>query len=73
MVDMAKLVGYAMLSAEKNSVNEGHLAKAMCEFCGKKFGSIKEAQKCETGHLNDLIRKELAEQISRELKLQYGK
>lgn len=60
---MAKLVGYAMLSVDKSSVNEGHLAKAMCEFCGKKFGSIKEAQKCEAEHLNDLIRKELAEQI----------
>ena len=68
---MAKLVGYALLSAEKNSVAEGHLVKAMCEFCRRKFGSIKEAQKCETGHLNDLIRKDLTEQISRELKLQY--
>lgn len=70
---MAKLVGYAMLSTEKSSVIEGHLVKAMCEFCGRKFGSVKEAQKCETEHLNNLIRKDLTEQISRELKLQYGK
>lgn len=70
---MAKLVGYAMLSVDRNSINEGHLAKAMCEFCGKKFGSIKEAQKCEAEHLNNLIRKDLTEQLSRELKLQYGK
>ena len=34
---MAKLVGYAMMSANKNAIDEGHLAKAMCEFCGKKF------------------------------------
>lgn len=56
---MAKLVGYAMMSTNKNAVDEGHLAKAMCEFCGKKFGSIEEARKCETKHLNDVIRKEL--------------
>ena len=56
---MAKLVGYAMMFANKNSIDDGHLVKAMCEFCGKKFGSVEEAKKCETSHLNDLIRKEL--------------
>ena len=64
---MAKLVGYAMLSVEKNAISEGHLAKAMCEFCGRQFGSIKDAQKCETGHLNDLIRKDLTDQIKTHL------
>ena len=61
--NMAKLVGYAMMSANKNAVNEGHLVKAMCEFCGKKFGSIEEARKCETKHINDAIRKDLNEQL----------
>lgn len=58
---MAKLVGYAMMSAaNKNAIDDGGcLVKAMCGFCGRKFGSIEEARKCETKHLNDLIRKEL--------------
>lgn len=60
---MAKLVGYAMMSANRNSINDGHLVKAMCEFCGRKFGSIEEAKKCETKHLNDAIRKSLNEAI----------
>lgn len=54
---MAKLVGYAMMSANKNAIDNGLLVKAMCEFCGRKFGSVEEAKKCETKHLNDLIRK----------------
>lgn len=56
---MANLVRYAMKSANKNAINEGHLVKATCGFCGRKFGSIEEAKKCKTKHLNDLIRKEL--------------
>lgn len=60
---MAKLIGYAMMSANKNAVDNGHLVKAMCEFCGRKFGSIEEAKKCETKHLNDLIRKTLNEHL----------
>lgn len=60
---MAKLVGYAMMSANKNSIDRGHLVKAMCEFCGRKFGSIEEARKCETNHFNDVIRKDLNEAI----------
>lgn len=60
---MAKLVGYAMMSTDKNAINNGHLVKAMCEFCGRKFGSIEEAKKCETKHLNYLIRKDLNEQL----------
>ena len=52
---MAKLVGYAMMSANKNAIGDGgHLVKAMCGFCGRKFGSK---------HLNDLIRKDLNEQF----------
>lgn len=60
---MAKLVGYAMMSANRNAIDEGHLAKAMCGFCGRKFSSIEEAKKCETKHLNDLIRKELKDHL----------
>lgn len=60
---MAKSVGYAMMSANKNSIDNGHLVKAMCEFCGRKFGSIEEARKCETNHFNDVIRKDLNEAI----------
>ena len=60
---MAKLVGYAMMFTDKNSINDGHLVKAMCGFCGRKFGSIEEARKCETKHLNDVIRKDLNEQL----------
>lgn len=60
---MAKLIGYAMMSANKNVVDNGHLVKAMCEFCGKKFGSIEEAKKCEIKHFNDLIGKDLNKQL----------
>ena len=60
---MPKLVGYAMMSANKNAIDEGHLVKAMCGFCGRKFGSIEEVRKCETKHLNDLIRKDLNEEL----------
>ena len=60
---MAKLVGYAMMSANKNAIDEGHLVKAMCGFCGRKFGSIEEAKKCETKHFNDLIRRDLKDLI----------
>lgn len=51
------------MSADKNAIDDGHLAKAMCEFCGRKFGSIEEARKCETKHLNDVIRKDLKKQF----------
>lgn len=64
---MAKLVGYAMMSANKNAIDDcGHLIKAMCGFCGRKFGSIEEAEKCETKHLNDLIRKDLNNKLKYE-------
>lgn len=46
-----------MISASKNAKGNGHLVKAMCEFCGKKFGSIEEAKKCETNHFNDGMEK----------------
>lgn len=64
---MAKLVGYAMMSANKNTIDEGHLIKAVCEFCGRKFGSIEEARKCETKHLQDVIRKDLNEELKQSI------
>lgn len=51
MTYMAKLISYGILSTNKNSVNIGHLVKAQCEFCGRKFGSIEGAKKCEYEHL----------------------
>lgn len=57
--DMTKLIGYAMASANKNAIDNGHLVKAMCEFCGRKFSSIEDARKCETKHINDAIIKNL--------------
>lgn len=64
---MAKLIGYAMMSANTNAIDEGHLVKAMCEFCGRKFGSVEEAKKCEIKHFNDLIRKDLNEELKQSI------
>ena len=56
------------MSANKNAIGDGgYLAKAMCGFCGRKFGSIEEARKCETKHLNDLIRKDLNEELKQSI------
>ena len=60
---MAKLVGYAMMSANKNGTDDGHLVKAICEFCGRKFGSIEAARKCEIKHFNNMIKKDLNEYL----------
>lgn len=54
---MAKLIAYGLLSTNNNAL-AGNLVKAMCEFCGKKFGSVKEAKQCEKKHINEFIRKE---------------
>lgn len=51
---MPQLIGYAILNSSNNSI-EGHLVKAQCFYCKKKFGSIQEARRCEAEH----IRKEL--------------
>ena len=57
-----------MLSTNNNAM-AGNLVKAQCEICGRKFGSIEEARKCETGHIskaiNDLLEGELNERIER--------
>lgn len=66
---MAKLVGYAMMSANKNAIDDdGYSVKAMCVFCGRKYGSIEEAKICESKHLNDLIRKDLNNELNSNFK-----
>lgn len=55
---MAKLLKYSKMPIIKNSVDDGCLVKATYEFCGKKFGSVEEAKKCESKHINRLIRGE---------------
>ena len=57
---MPKLIGYMTMSvAGANGTNDGYLVKAVCSFCGKKYGSLEEARKCETRCLNALIRQDL--------------
>lgn len=63
---MAKLIGYGLMSMANNSLG-GHLSKAQCEFCGAKFGSLDEAKKCETRHVNEMIRG-LSSEIHKKLK-----
>lgn len=63
---MPKLVGYALMSTDKNAIDSGYLVKAMCVFCGKKFGSIEAARKCESEHINNLIRNDLMNAIQKE-------
>lgn len=48
---MAELVAYGMLSATPNAL-AGNLVKAQCCFCGRKYGSVEEAKKCEVEHFN---------------------
>lgn len=61
---MPKLIGYmAMSVAGANGTNDGHLVKAVCSFCGEKYGSLEEARKCEERCLNALIRPELTKSL----------
>lgn len=54
---MPELIGYIATSiAGANCTDDGHLVKAVCRFCGKKYGSLEEARKCEARCLNALIR-----------------
>ena len=52
---MAHLVAYAQMSTNKNALSVGNLAKAQCDFCGCKFGSLDEAKRCEEKHIRNLI------------------
>lgn len=53
---MAHLIAYAQMSTTDNSI-AGNLVKAQCDLCGKKFGSLEEAKKCEAGHIESCIAK----------------
>ena len=51
---MAHLIGYAQLSTTDNAI-VGNLVKAQCDLCGKKYGSLAEAKKCEARHIERSI------------------
>lgn len=51
---MAHLIGYAQLSTTDNFI-AGHSVKAQCDLCGKKYGSLEEAKKCEARHIERSI------------------
>ena len=53
---MPILISYGMLSTDKNEL-AGHLVKAQCMFCGKKYGSAEEAKRCEAQHINEILKK----------------
>ena len=61
---MAELVSYGMMSTTSNAL-AGNLVKAQCDFCGRKYGSVEEANKCESKHINDELDKPLDELIRR--------
>ena len=46
---MPHLIGCAQMSTDNTIATT--LVKAQCDFCGKKFGSIEEARRCENQHL----------------------
>ena len=62
---MAHLVAYAQMSTTANAL-ACNLVKAQCDFCGNKFGSLKEAEECEAKHLRDLIENPVKEALKRE-------
>ena len=51
---MAHLIAYAQMSTTKNAL-AGNLIKAQCDFCGRKFGSLEEANECQAKHIRDSI------------------
>ena len=55
---MAHLVKYGLLSTAENGL-AGNLVKAQCDICGRKFGSLEEARKCERNHIQCDITKAL--------------
>lgn len=63
---MAHLVKYAQLSLMTNSI-AGNLVKAQCDFCGRKFGSMEEAEECERNHIKSHIRKELQDELKKSI------
>ena len=63
---MPHLVAYAQHSTTSNAL-AGTLVKAQCDFCGKKFGSLEDARKCEIKHLQDYIRKPLQDELKKSI------
>ena len=59
---MPNLVKYGMMSTEKNGLG-GYLVKAQCCICGAKYGSVKEAKKCEKECFNKIIQKDLFKEL----------
>ena len=51
---MAHLIAYGQMSTTDNSIT-GNLAKAQCDLCGKKYGSLEEAKQCESKHIERSI------------------
>lgn len=51
---MPHLIAYAQMSTTENAL-AGNLVKCQCDLCGRKFGSIEEAKKCEKKHIRDFI------------------
>ncbi len=45
---MPHLIAYGMINSTSN------LVKAQCDICGRKYGSVEEAKKCEMSHFNGL-------------------
>lgn len=63
---MAHLIAYAQMTLMENGLTE-NLVKAQCDFCGRKFGSLKEAEKCEAEHLREFIRKPLQDELKKSI------
>ncbi len=53
---MPHLIAYAQMSTADNTL-VGNLVKAQCDLCGKKYGSLEEAKKCEAHHIERSITK----------------
>ena len=61
---MAHLIAYAQMATTDNAI-AGTLVKARCDFCGKKFGSLKEARQCEARHINQEIQECIKKEITK--------
>lgn len=53
---MAHLVAYGQMATVDNA-RAGNLVKAQCDLCGKKYGNLEEAKKCEARHIESCIAK----------------
>lgn len=69
---MAHLIAYAQMTLMENGLTE-NLVKAQCDFCGRKFGSLKEAEECEAEHLKDCIGFSIRNELKKEFERNNGK